>query len=112
MSYTRRDMLTAGLALSAGSLLANTPLAASATSAAKETNADTAARKPVQPTWNSLRTVNSPPQWLRDGKFGIYTHWGVYSVPAYGSNGTWYAHNIYTNPDSDDAKHHLATYGP
>ena len=40
MSYTRRDILTTGLAASAGSLLANIPLTASATSAAKKTNAD------------------------------------------------------------------------
>ena len=25
-------------------------------------------------TWNSLRN-HQPPKWLRDGKFGIYTHW-------------------------------------
>ena len=112
MSYTRRDILTTGLAASAGSLLSNIPLTASATSAAKKANADPISGKPVQPTWNSLRTVNTPPQWLRDGKFGIYTHWGVYSVPAYGSNGTWYAHNMYTKPDSDERKHQEATYGP
>lgn len=53
-----------------------------------------------------------PPQWLRDGKFGIYTHWGVYSVPAFGKNGTWYAHNMYTNPESEERKHQEATYGP
>lgn len=26
---------------------------------------------------------NSEPEWLKDAKFGIYFHWGVYSVPAY-----------------------------
>jgi alpha-L-fucosidase len=40
-----------------------------------------AERKTYQPTWNSLKQWTVP-QWLRDGKFGIYTHWGVYSVPA------------------------------
>lgn len=65
---------------------------------------------PFRPTWNSLREIRVP-EWLRNGKFGIYTHWGVYSVPAYGENGTWYAHNIYTKPDSDDARHHSATWG-
>jgi alpha-L-fucosidase len=73
--------------------------------------ADTAAAEPYQPTWNSLR--NHPvPQWLRDGKFGIYTHWGIYSVPAFGENGTWYAHKVYTDPDSPERKYHEATYGP
>jgi hypothetical protein len=43
-------------------------------------------------TWNSLRKHQAP-QWLRDGKFGIYTHWGIYSVPAFGPNVSWYPHN-------------------
>jgi alpha-L-fucosidase len=63
------------------------------------------------PTWNSLRNRQTP-QWLKDGKFGIYTHWGVYSVPAFGQNGTWYANHVYTVPDSPERKHHEATYGP
>ncbi len=33
-----------------------------------------------------------------DAKFGIYTHWGVYAVPACGPNGTWYPYNMY-RPD-------------
>ena len=41
-----------------------------------------------------------------------FTHWGIYSVPAYGKNGTWYAHNVYTNPNSDEYKHHIENYGP
>jgi len=47
-----------------------------------------------------------------DGKFGIYTHWGVYSVPAVGPNGTWYSHNVYMNEESDQRKHHESQYGP
>ena len=47
---------------------------------------------PYKPTWNSLKNHETP-QWLKDGKFGIYTHWGVYAVPAQGPNGTWYASN-------------------
>jgi|GEM_PF-391860 len=47
-----------------------------------------------RPSWNSLSTRQTP-QWLRDGKFGIYTHWGVYSVPAQGPNGTWFAKRAY-----------------
>ena len=52
------------------------------------------AQKPYEPSWNSLKNIKTP-QWLRDGKFGIYTHWGVYSVPAQGPNCTWYAYNIF-----------------
>jgi len=65
---------------------------------------------PYKPDWASLRTYPVP-QWLRDGKFGIYTHWGVYSVPARGPNGTWYAHYVYVNPDSADRKYQEATFG-
>ncbi len=36
-----------------------------------------------EPNWESLYKHNPVPEWLRDAKFGIYTHWGVYSVPAY-----------------------------
>ena len=38
-----------------------------------------------EPTWNS-RSAHTMPVWLRDAKYGIYTHWGPYSVPAYGRN--------------------------
>ncbi|MFB3881250.1 MAG: alpha-L-fucosidase [Armatimonadota bacterium] len=64
-----------------------------------------------EPTWESLRRHQTP-QWLRDGKFGIYTHWGPYSVPAWGGNATWYSHNVYMNPDSEARKYHEKTYGP
>ena len=55
---------------------------------------------------------HSTPKWFKDAKFGIYTHWGVYSVPAMGPNGTWYSHNIYFNRKSEQYKHHLKHYGP
>jgi alpha-L-fucosidase len=32
-----------------------------------------------QPTWESL-SQHEVPQWAKDAKFGIYAHWGVYSV--------------------------------
>lgn len=32
-----------------------------------------------QPSWESLST-HEVPQWAKDAKFGIYAHWGVYSV--------------------------------
>ncbi len=40
-------------------------------------------------SWNSLRNRITP-VWFQDAKFGIYTHWGIYSVPACGPNGAWY----------------------
>jgi|TARA_Y100000310_G_scaffold288232_1_gene313699 alpha-L-fucosidase len=63
-----------------------------------------------EPTWSSLRD-HTTPAWLREKKFGIYTHWGVYSVPACGPNGTWYAHNMY-RPGNSQYEYHEKTYGP
>jgi len=63
---------------------------------------------PFQPTWDSLKHYQVP-AWYLDAKFGIFLHWGVYSVPAFGSE--WYPRLMYTQ-GSDEFKHHVATYGP
>lgn len=69
------------------------------------------AKAPYQSTWNSLK-YSPTPQWLRDGKFGIYTHWGPYSVMAHGRNATWVANKVYTQPDSEAREWWEITYGP
>src|SRR5258708_4903858 len=61
-----------------------------------------------QANWESL-TKYQTPDWFRDAKFGIFIHWGVYSVPAFGSE--WYPHQMYDST-TDEFKHHVATYGP
>src|SRR4051812_33860999 len=66
------------------------------------------ARGPFAPTWDSL-THFTVPDWYRDGKFGIFIHWGVYSVPAFGNE--WYPRNMYKK-DQKEFAHHVATYGP
>lgn len=48
------------------------------------------------------------PEWYKDAKFGIFIHWGVYSVPSFGSE--WYPRNMYIR-DSKEYKHHIDTYG-
>lgn len=63
---------------------------------------------PFRADWESLRTYE-PPEWYKDAKFGIFIHWGVYSVPAFGNE--WYPRNMY-RLGSDENKHHLGTYGP
>jgi alpha-L-fucosidase len=62
---------------------------------------------PFQPTWESLGNFKTP-SWLREGKFGIFIHWGAYSVPAFGSE--WYPRNMYFK-GSPEFEHHLKTYG-
>jgi alpha-L-fucosidase len=63
---------------------------------------------PYEPTWESLERYIAP-QWYVDGKFGIFIHWGVYAVPAFGNE--WYPRNMYRQ-GTDEFKHHVATYGP
>ena len=43
-----------------------------------------------EPEWASLENHEAVPDWMRDAKFGIYVHWGVYSVPAYGNEQYYY----------------------
>lgn len=64
-----------------------------------------------QPTWNSLRKHRTP-EWLDNAKYGIYFHWGVYSVPACGKNGTWYPHLIYNVKVTKQHRYHKKNYGP
>ena len=66
---------------------------------------------PYKPTWESLREYREVPKWLRDGKFGIYTHWGPYAVHAYGSNTTWYSFSLYVEPDGEARQHFEKTFG-
>ncbi|MCL2697321.1 MAG: alpha-L-fucosidase [Oscillospiraceae bacterium] len=57
--------------------------------------------------WNSLKNMPVP-EWYRAAKFGIFIHWGLYSVPAF--NNEWYSRNMHIK-DSPEYKHHTATYG-
>jgi len=44
--------------------------------------ANAARAQPYQPNWESL-DKRPTPAWFQDAKFGIFIHWGVYSVPSY-----------------------------
>jgi len=61
---------------------------------------------PFQPTVESLLDYRCP-DWFRDAKFGIYVHWGVYSVA---ERGEWYPRNLYIQGHRD-YEHHVRTYG-
>ncbi len=63
---------------------------------------------PFKPTWDSLKGYRIP-AWYQDAKFGIFLHWGVYSVPAFDSE--WYPRNMYLQGNKD-FEHHVTTYGP
>src|SRR5882762_7132314 len=62
---------------------------------------------PFRSDWQSLANYQAP-DWYKDAKFGIFIHWGLYSVPAFGSE--QYPRKMYT-VGSTDYQHHLATYG-
>lgn len=64
------------------------------------------AKGPFQPTPESLKTYQAP-DWFRDAKFGIWSHWGPQAVPRVGD---WYARNLYI-PGHFHNTHHVKTYG-
>lgn len=59
----------------------------------------TGQRPKFEADWNSLNSRQSP-SWFADAKFGIFIHWGVYSVPAICDTSTyseWYQWWLKTN---------------
>lgn len=73
--------------------------------------------EPYEATLASL-DLHGVPEWWRDAKFGIFIHWGPYSVPAYAPPGEpylgyaeWYWY-YQQRKDTDIFEHHLETYGP
>lgn len=93
MNLSRRGLLGAGASTSLlGACATTTPGAASG---------------PFKPTWDSLIEGYQTPDWFRDAKFGIWSHWGPQCVPEFGD---WYGRQMYIqgNPFYD---HHVSTYG-
>lgn len=78
-------------------------------------------QKQYEPTWESLDT-RPIPEWFGGAKFGIFIHWGPYSVPAWSPKGTyseWYQYwmqskSLFGNGDfkgDEVASYHERTYG-
>jgi alpha-L-fucosidase len=61
---------------------------------------------PFTADWKSLEAGYRVPAWFNDAKFGIFMHWGVYSVPAY--HNEWYKQFMY----GAGLSYHTATWGP
>ena len=72
-----------------------------------ETIEQVISKGPYRDNWESLSAYQVP-EWYRKAKFGIFIHWGIYSVPAFGSE--WYSRNMYVK-DSPEYMHHIETYG-
>jgi alpha-L-fucosidase len=63
---------------------------------------------PFQPTWDSIKQNYQVPKWFADAKFGLFMHWGLYSVPAY--HNEWYEKHMYT--DGGIGAWHAEHFGP
>jgi len=71
-----------------------------------------------EPTWNSL-DKREIPEWFKDAKFGIFIHWGVYSVPSwrkvesarYASYAEWYYARVMNNKENGGYDFHRKNYG-
>ncbi|MCK4919893.1 MAG: alpha-L-fucosidase [Bacteroidales bacterium] len=75
------------------------------------------------PDWESLDT-RPVPDWFSDAKFGIFVHWGLFSVPAYrpyavdeygyekkeNANSEWYLPEVMYRPEAN-ADFHKKAYG-
>ena len=73
-----------------------------------------AAEKQYEANWASLDQRPSP-EWFLDAKFGVFIHWGVYSVPAWGKTGEyaeWYWNRMHNKkPDNVWWQFHAKNYG-
>jgi len=61
---------------------------------------------PFLPTWDSLEKNYRVPGWFDDAKFGIFMHWGIFSVAAH--HNEWYEKHMY----AADAAWHAEHFGP
>lgn len=109
MSLTRRQFLTQS-SLIASSALVSRGLRAQ--NGAPHGTSDAYATPkpdvegPYKPTWASIRDLHHTPAWFNQAKFGIFIHWGLYSIPA--RINEWYERHMYTT----DAAWHTQHYGP
>lgn len=62
---------------------------------------------PFLPEWDSLAEFQVP-DWFRNAKFGIFIHWGLYSIPAHGNE--WYSRNMYIK-GREEWEYHRKVYG-
>src|SRR4051812_29861175 len=69
----------------------------------------TAPEGPYQENWDSIKEHYTTPAWFTQGKFGIFMHWGIYSVPARQSE--WYVRYMYGG-NAGIMRDHIAKYGP
>lgn len=82
------------------------------------------AQDKYEPTWQSL-SKRPIPEWFTNAKFGIFIHWGLYSVPSWATNSNadgfgsnyseWYwerLNNSKLKIHKEFVDFHTKTYGP
>ena len=107
-SFLSSSLSWLGLILSAGVL----PVAGDATNSSfvdpttLPSSVSTVPSGPFAPTVQSFSNYHCP-DWFRDAKFGIWSHWGPDSIPGISNN---YAHDMWSQ-GSPDYNWHLAHFG-
>jgi len=82
---------------------------------------DLISQENIKPTWESI-DARPVAEWFEDAKFGIFIHWGPYSVPAWSPKGTyseWYQYWMQTRTlfgngnftGTEVWDYHVKTYG-
>jgi len=74
----------------------------------KKSSEENGSKIKYEESWESLARHNEEPEWFQDAKLGIYFHWGVYSVPAFGNE--WYPRWMHFE-GSKEYDHHKEKYG-
>ncbi|QXP55726.1 alpha-L-fucosidase [Cellulophaga sp. HaHa_2_95] len=86
-------------------------LAISSCADKKEKKETVEQEKPVyEANWESIKANYKDPTWFNEKKFGIFIHWGAYSVPAYSSE--WYPRKMYMDTATFSAQLKLGEKGP
>ncbi len=96
-------------------ILALAALGSSTLPAQPAVSGPSAAAKRYEPTWASL-DQRPTPEWFLDAKFGVFIHWGVYAVPAWGKVGEyseWYWRRIKSTTPKEAVwrEFHAKNYG-
>ena len=60
----------------------------------RKENSKIVQNKKYQPTWESIDS-RPLPSWYDEAKFGIFIHWGVFSVPSFVSEWFWWYWKVY-----------------
>lgn len=98
LGLNRRSFIFRSAGLAAGAVAAS----------ALDLRVASAAPTTYTPTWASVDQHPPAPEWFQDAKFGIYFHWGAFSVPAFQDE--WYPRWMYYSGNPAN-QHHINTYG-